>query len=125
MTVNRTNPLLAVDVDLPATFRTLAQRWRSETGHLSIIQQKVMIGTSGRETDRMARTCFASAIGAGGHPTGTQAEQSGELAWTPGPEALSGAMAPEQGRRRATRAGAAASSRVHARSAAISRTLPA
>jgi hypothetical protein len=42
MTVNRANPILTTDADVAETFRTLAQRWRSETGHLSIVQQKVM-----------------------------------------------------------------------------------
>lgn len=42
MTVNRTTPVIAADADVAETFRTLARRWRSETGHLSVVQQKVM-----------------------------------------------------------------------------------
>ena len=42
MTVNRTTPMMAADADITQTFRTLANRWRAETGHLSIVQQKVM-----------------------------------------------------------------------------------
>jgi hypothetical protein len=42
MTVNRPTPVFVADTDTAETFRTLAQRWRSETGHLSIVQQKVM-----------------------------------------------------------------------------------
>jgi len=42
MTANRTPPVLSADTDIAETFRTLAERWRSETGHLSIVQQKVM-----------------------------------------------------------------------------------
>jgi hypothetical protein len=42
MTVNRANPMLVADGDVSETFRTLVQRWRSDTGHLSIVQQKVM-----------------------------------------------------------------------------------
>ena len=43
MTVNRpTSSVMAGDADVVETFRTLSTRWRSETGHLSIVQQKVM-----------------------------------------------------------------------------------
>ena len=42
MTVHRTPPVLPADSDIAETFRTLVERWRSETGHLSIVQQKVM-----------------------------------------------------------------------------------
>jgi hypothetical protein len=34
--------MLSADADIVETFRTLAERWRSETGHLSIVQQKVL-----------------------------------------------------------------------------------
>jgi hypothetical protein len=42
MTVHHQTPIVAPDEDVAETFRTLAARWRSETGHLSIIQHKVM-----------------------------------------------------------------------------------
>src|SRR5687768_296269 len=42
MTVNRATAMTSADADTAETFRTLAQRWRSETGHLSIDQQKVL-----------------------------------------------------------------------------------
>ena len=42
MTVHRQTPIVPLDEDVAETFRTLATRWRSETGQLSIVQQKVM-----------------------------------------------------------------------------------
>ena len=42
MTVDPRVPFISAHPDLTDTFVALVQRWRSETGHLSIVQQKVM-----------------------------------------------------------------------------------
>ena len=42
MTVHRPGSALAEASDIADVFAMLAQHWRSETGHLSIVQQKVM-----------------------------------------------------------------------------------
>src|SRR5215213_11131038 len=42
MTVNRSTPVRVEPADINEIFTDLAQRWRAETGHLSIVQQKVM-----------------------------------------------------------------------------------
>jgi hypothetical protein len=42
MTIHRPAPLAAEPSDIADIFSVLVERWRSETGHLSIVQQKVM-----------------------------------------------------------------------------------
>jgi len=42
MTVNRSIPILSEPPDIGEIFIDLARRWRAETGHLSIVQQKIM-----------------------------------------------------------------------------------
>jgi hypothetical protein len=42
MTVNRPGSALVEPADTAEVFAVLAERWRAETGHLSIVQQKVM-----------------------------------------------------------------------------------
>lgn len=42
MTIHRSAPIASESSDIADIFSVLVERWREETGHLSVVQQKVM-----------------------------------------------------------------------------------